>query len=759
MSFRTGLLRATGSSSRRPVVANPSSLRIFSRSNSHVGGLTRDAIKKRSRIQSYLDTLKIASQRSEVEVINQYYPALAWEASQLATSSPSSSSSPESSHAISEDQLEAILETLAASGRPVDLSHIDGILADMSDIFGTPPTADTHTAIIRGLIRCQNAQTVVRWFENMPDKPGGIRPTLEHYHLLLEASPEFASFKNMRSIVQNMYKTGCLPDNETYKILLQALWQLSPQPPPPPHIMPILQEMKKNGLPYDLTILNFLANAYHTRGLTRWADEIKSHYYQTFTSHISPSQTAENIWTPRFSQTVCKEGLSAGLALYPEFLEAGGKPSFRIFNALLRHSCTLDDMKRISQELGMKPTQTQWAMMIAEAAKRGFLGTGLSLYQKARNAGISPSAPMVGVLIRALFKHNSVPYTEKVIDKALELYDDLKHAVPEDSPISTDPRVHNEGPDTDIYTRLLHGLSLAENGRRYSRAISSLLEDIKIRGMEVYSMNASIAVMRIRLAGGEEEAFREYQRRRNTLDQTGYERVLDAFCRLSVQGGVRIPSLSRYFNIVKDMRQAGYEVTPQIYTILLRHMGKLGTRTKQDPEYISLTPRLIAATRRIHDLITLDATISPEPYLWNQMMDTYQRLNCFGDAYRVWDQMFISKRFDHVSVSIIFDACGYAKATHLLEQIMTRLRRENFELNLHNWNTYIECLCRMERLSAAVKVLCLDMTGDILPTAETVRIVRSFANKPGLDEEIMNRIQQYQPELYQSLEMEKAKSL
>ncbi|KAF9270603.1 hypothetical protein L218DRAFT_914754 [Marasmius fiardii PR-910] len=750
MSFRTRLVRAT-LSSRRVILNNTSYSRIPSRSRSHGTVSKRDVNGNSSRLQTYLDTLKTASQQSEAEVINQYYPALAWEASQLTSSSSSSPESIGSSPAISEDHLEAMLETLAASGRSVDLKRIDDILADMSDIFGTPPTADTHTAIIRGLLHRQNSQTVLRWFENMSEKPGGIQPTLQHYHMLLETAPEFTTFKHMRKILDIMCQKGCPPENETYKIILQGLWKSSSQPPPPSHIIPILKEMKKKGLPFDLTVLNFLSSSYLVRGLERWAEEISAHYNQMFAAHLTQDYVAENIWIPRFTETVSKEGLSAALDLYPEFLKAGGRPSSRVFSSLLRHSCTTKDMNRISEVLCMEPTQHQWALIIAERARRGYTNMAFGLYEKARSLGIPPNAAMVGGLIRGIFQHASIPFKDNVVDKALKLYDDLKQAVPEGTPVSMNPRVHNEGPDHDIYTRLLHGLSLAENGQRYARAVTVLLEDIQVRGIEVHTMNASVAVMRIRTAGDEDEAFKEYQRRRQTLNQTGYERVLDAFCRRSLIGGVQVPSLSRYFEVVKDMRQAGYEVTPQVYTILLRYIGQLGTRTKTDPHHTFLIPKLINATRRIHDLITLDATITPETYLWNQLMDTYQRLNCFGDAYRVWDQMFISNKYDQVSVSIIFDACGYARAGHHLEMIMNRLKRKNVALSLHNWNTYVECLCRLERMNAALKALCLEM-GDVRPTAETVRIVRSFAKKPGLDEEIMTRIQKYQPELYSSLE-------
>ncbi|EEB98404.1 hypothetical protein MPER_02091, partial [Moniliophthora perniciosa FA553] len=147
----------------------------------------------------------------------------------------------------------------------------------------------------------------------------------------------------------------------------------------------------------------------------------------------------------------------------------------------------------------------------------------------------------------------------------------------------------------------------------------------------------------------EKEAFKEYQRRRLNLDQRGYESVLDAFCRISLQGNLSVPSLSLYFNIVKDMKNAGHGITASVYNIILRHFGQIGTKAKTDPSYLHLMGKLVGATRR--------------------------RLGCFADAWRVWDQMSISGRFDHVSISVILDACGHAGATHLAQQVIQRLKK------------------------------------------------------------------------------------
>ncbi|KAJ8084440.1 hypothetical protein PM082_003210 [Marasmius tenuissimus] len=735
MSLRTGFIRASSSS-------RCATSRNFSRPNSS---------NATSRIQHYVDTL-ISAKGNRLDVISQYYPALAREASQLQASLPSSSTQPQANRLVSPDYLESMLQTLAAAGRPADLKQIEDILADMTDVFNTPPTPETHSAIIRGLLRCQKPLTIIRWLESMPEKPGGVTPTLEHYHMFLEASPQFTSFKNMQNIVLSMSASGCSPTNETYKLLLRGLWTLSASPPPPSHIATFLWDMRERELGDDPSILSFISNEYRSRGLTKWASEIATTFNQILGSHHSPHGNVEKLWSSRFSNAVTKRGLHEALELYPEFLKDGGKPSSVIFNSLLRHSCSLEDMQTISKALGIEPTRAQWSMIISDNCKRGRVQVAQGLYAKARDAGVQPYAPMNGPLIRGLFRNASTPISSEVIDAALEIYDDLHKAIPMDSPVALSTETHNEGPDFDIYTELFHGLSLAQDPRRYASTIKALTEDMKARGIEIHGLNASMAVMRMRSAPNEEEAYNEYLRRRSALDQTGYERVLDAFCGRCLNNGAAVPSISRYFSIVSDLRKAGYQVTSNVYAIILRYLGRLGTQSRRYAECDNLRSPLISATRRIHDLITLDAAFSPDCTLWNQLMDTYQRLGLYGDSYRVWDQMYISKNFDHVSVSVVFDACGFGKLGHLLEETRRRLARDRFQMNLHNWNTYIESLCRMGKLNEALKVLCLEMTGDTRPTPESATIVRSFARRPELDREIMNRIERHQPQLYELLE-------
>jgi pentatricopeptide repeat protein len=261
-------------------------------------------------------------------------------------------------------------------------------------------------------------------------------------------------------------------------------------------------------------------------------------------------------------------------------------------------------------------------------------------------------------------------------------------------------------------------------------------------------------------APNEEEAFKAYRKLHTQLDFDGYVKVLTAFCDLPFTSAVgdplRIPSPHLYFQIVQDMRDMNIVITQVVYTILLRQVGDLATRAKQvhTPVAATILEKLMTVVRRTHDLITIDASITPDTHLYNQLLDTYQRLGGFAETCRVWDQMYMSGNYDHISVSVVLDACGYAQAANTAMGIVNRLFKSQFKFNQHNWDTWVECLCRLGHLNDALKVVCLQMGRDgiaLAPTANTVRILLSFARKDNLEGEVLNRIKSYLPDVWAKL--------
>jgi len=267
--------------------------------------------------------------------------------------------------------------------------------------------------------------------------------------------------------------------------------------------------------------------------------------------------------------------------------------------------------------------------------------------------------------------------------------------------------------------------------------------------------------VRMRISSTYEDALSAYRSVRavkpRMFDGKAYTAILHAYCTLQL-GEFAFPPSQGFFEIAKDMQDEGYPKTPQIYTILLGHYAKSAKqfRTMKDVGMReSLRRVLLETVRKTHNLISLDASLSPDVALWNQLMDTYNRVGSISDALEIWTVLRTSGQVNNTSVSIILDACAYARADVKAASIFSALKSSAFPLNLHNWNTWVECLCRLHRLDGALKVACVEMPQlddrSCHPDESTVDILIKFAARAGKEREVRSLIEQYLPILWSTL--------
>jgi pentatricopeptide repeat protein len=748
MSLSSGLIRLAGLRALARTSQNVSQ-NLISRHNS---AATYDPLSL-----SYTLLQKLKS-KDGLSAIHTYYPALVAELKKTPTSSTSRPPPP-----LNQQQIVSLLEVLGASGRPADLQRVEEILSDMPTMFGIEPSIEVHTAIIRALIKHGNVHSIQRWLSNMSSRPGHFSPTLGQFHIVLEACINLASFKFMRSLIRSMRQYGCKPTNETYKILIRARWELAVQEEKVPHVIAfsaILDDMKQAGLPYDPEIGALLHDEYAERDLITYAKQIQALYQSQFPDVETPQARQETELNDILSRTAQTQGVKAAIGLFRSTVGEGQVASAATLRAILRHSRTTDELQIVEQEFETPVPVAHWSILINNNIRTGHLPEALSIYEQTKTAGIVPDAALVGPLIRALCRTSLKTPSDESLDHALSIYNDLAQV---DTPPSTHEAplgspAHSFGPDADIYQTLLRGLASSENIKKYFPIAKTLMEDMESRHVPMnnsFTASSNIVLL-MKRSPSVDEALEVYHTLRAGLDEKGYAIVLNAFCKLSFGEGIQVPSLSSYFEIVKDMRRAGLEITVEVYTILLNQLGVIATQMmQQDAEFSpAIRDKLLTTTRRTHDLLTLDAAVSPDAYVWNQLMDTYQRLGCFADSYRVWDMMYLSGRFDHVSVSIILDACGYAGAWQVAKRICTNLFRDRFSFNLHNWNTWLECLCRLGKLNDAVKVACLEMGKEqntVTPNVDSARILIKFARRDNQHPEVLSRLQRYLPDLWKTL--------
>ncbi|KAG6910532.1 hypothetical protein DXG01_009951 [Tephrocybe rancida] len=680
----------------------------------------------------------------------QYYPTLVTE---LRRTAAYSSSKPPPT--LTRKQLLQLLDALATSGRPEDLQRIEEILEHMPSMFGVELTSDIHTVIIRGLVKHGNDHTIHKWILNMPLRPTPFTPTLEQYHILLEACLKLSPFKFLRHVVREMRSTGCKPTSETFKYLVRSRWDAANQEGKKPHLKvfsSILDDMQLINLPYDESFAELLYTSYGD--YVKWGKLIKDEYRTRF---LADSRVVQfGLWNAKLSDIAQDKGVEAAMDyFFKTLVPRGCEPTPQILRAILRHSKTLDDVLTVRERFDVPPSVDHFSILITNNVRAGNIAGALAVYDESKVAGIVPDAALVHPLIQALCAAGRDMPTDESLDRALTIYHDLAAVAAPSPEVKANYSQHATGPDASIYYTLLRGCAISPNLNKYFPIAKQLLDDMENHDMMKNDSTAasSIIVLFMRRAENVTDALEAYYGLRSSLDEKGYAIVLDAFSKLSFNNELPVPSLTRYFGIVKDMRRAGLEITIEVYTTLLRQIALV---PKMYPDRLTsdYVDELVVTTRRVHDFLTLDAAVSPDEQIWNQLMNTYQHLECFGDAYRVWETMYLSGRFNHVSVSIILDACGYAGAWQIAKKICAQLFRDRFSFNLHNWNTWVECLCRMRRLNDALKVVCLEMGkhgNTVPPDVETARILIKFARRDGMEADTLQRLEQYLPDLWKRL--------
>lgn len=700
----------------------------------------------KDQIEGFARALK--KSRNKRDDILAYYPSVASQVRWSLSNNPKPTVTKAPATYI--EHLHTVVETLAMSGQGSDLKCIEQILQDLPIIFLLDPSPEIHTTIIRGLVKNGNMLSALLWLKTMSTKPGQLQPTLGQYHLLLEScitstSPQ-VSLKFMKSVVKAMRDTDCRPTHDTYTILIRYLWSKPDVVLPPTIFETLIQEMSEDYLPLSQQIADLLYEAYADRGLMKLADQILQAYRKSVpTTLITPDQIRDARWLDGLSRESFRLGVNGALTLFKELQKDGAVGTTDVLKALLRGSTTTEDLMKAQEATGIQATAIHWSMLTSKNARRGRLPHALSIYKDSREAGITPTLSVLGPLIRAF----CLVGTEDSLDEAFSLYQDLAAA---DEPGS--PTTQNIGPDVAIYQSLLSGLSLISNSTKALNITNMLLANMSARDIPLNGMGHYVISIRIRNASNEAEAYDIYQDLKHTVQGLGFVKVIDEFCALSHRGGLHVPSLEKIFTIIGDMKRSGQSINSSVYTMLLGHFNAIALRIDEQSTSSEFVDRYCDIVRRIHDLLVLES-FSPEAPLWKLLMDTYRRVGRHHDVYRVWEQIFLSGKYDHENVNIVLDSCGLSQDLSAAKNVYTRLNEGSYTFTKENWDSWVECLCRTNQVNEAVKTVCLEMSRrGVQPDETTVRVLLDFTEKSGLAKEVMVRIERHLPQVWRSLPVE-----
>jgi pentatricopeptide repeat protein len=630
-----------------------------------------------------------------------------------------------SNHSTTLQRIRLVLASLAESGQEEDMRHIETILRDVYPILGLSSKRPDYMFVFQRLLHHGYYQQALSLLLAMKRS---FIPEANHFHMLLEKWSKTASFSTLQHSVGAFYDVNPKLLDETFLLLLDACFTAAIREDTPldfNEVSALVRWCTGKGMPSDPVISSNLYQAFAEAGDFDNARRIVAIYESAsrpdidFDDRPSPPSKALSSRSVRALKMLAK-------------------------------ATSYAEMQTVSKTLHFSCQSQHYKVVISNCVKSGKVRNAFYIYAKSKEAGVIPTATMVAPLIKSLYNGNYLDSSDEAIDRALAIHRHLSDAW---------PKAQSGVPPAKFYYALIRMAISSPDTAKYISVIETLLSDMEFRG---YTDNPSFIattniIIEMRKAGSFSKVMPFYREHRGQLNQQGFMQILQEYCRLSFSGDLEVPLITEYFSIINHMRMQNVPLTPKVYTIILHQVGLIATKLRYsvlDPNLPRgvIYQRLVETTRRIHQFLTLDASISPDAILWNQLLNTYQRLGLYHDMEKLWQMMYLSGRFDQITVNIVIDAHGFSGNLRSVRSIIAKLLKEGHSLDRRNWDTLVEALCRNHYFGEALKVICIEMRRHNLePQVETIRIFQKFGRREGVWDLYKPSLASALPELWNSL--------
>lgn len=614
-----------------------------------------------------------------------------------------------------EERLVFILKLLAQSGRPEDIARIDEILVNLFPLLQIPASRDVYNTILQSLVDADHGAQAREFLTRIHRSPDHPDADIDQLNIVLKGCKNGILFADALVDIQRL---KLQPTNETFQLIFKAqrdIAVLEKTAPDVGDLSWLIDTCVQQGMTYDPVITGALFDTYAVLSRPQDAAKILEIYQSTCPASTEETQDSSS--------------------------DKAFEPSSKVLN-----------IGKWSKEAFVGGASVQ-EVSLEKCIADGRIEDALEQYEKALESGALPPTSLLTSFLRLVVDSPTpIPYLDRTVTLVRGLADAGRAQAPED------PRRETE---MAVYHALIRVFTSAQDTGLYSPVINDIISDMEKRGLRTDTQLTSVTrvILEMRAKGSFEDAREVYRKNRPFLGVFGYTALLKEYCRISLAGDLDVALITEFFSIVHDMRLARVPIHASIYGIFITALGQAATRiTNEGDPTGHVGQRLVDTTRRVHDFLTLDASVNPDAILWNQLMDTYQRLGCFAEAFRLWDIMYLSRRYDQVSVNIILDACGYLQDLRKARSILARLEKGGFKLDLRNWNTWIECLCRCGRMDEAAEVLLVEMDKrGVKADMQTVGVLFKFLNKGASNEQTANirrRLEAHVPTLWRRLPKE-----
>ncbi|WVN86268.1 uncharacterized protein L203_101430 [Cryptococcus depauperatus CBS 7841] len=680
---------------------------------------------------------------------------------------------PQPSQYLSEEMLLKAVEILAGSTSetPKALYLLRRIYNDLNSCFGYAIQVKHQQAMICGY--CTYGLVKEALLVAVAMDPRSV-----DWRLILHASANVDA--SICNVVVKCFRRMATAAPEDYAMILQVLFS----DPDRSHISleTLLEEMGEQGMLSNRTIQAALLRAYISLGLFEKAQQIIDGWNLSTTENIEPPMWEAAVFyyiaindVPKLQTIVANmSGIgyevpqdailalaldninrsinSRSKVLYPEMITA---------IELAEHMCKSIASGRV------------WAKMIEgyllRVKNRDSVEVALQLYEESQGRGLPRDIELASTLIIALCSSRK----QGRLEDALRIYDDFMGVASEVDLMQATVRSHL----AIIYEKLL--IACARTHPPPMASVIRLLNDMRALSLDFTSINlTSLLILLMRASPDHTAAYNVYSHfyalNSTAIGRLGFSAILTTFLSLSWKNSLYPPS-DLFISMMKDMNRAGYTPDSYILSALLKQYGLLAIRIRRQKTLgcEETIASLAHSISKIHTLIKLDPIISPDVPLLTALMDAYNKVGCFSEAFGVWDELVQRRAREppenvqqvySASVNVILDACGWSYSLHKARKAWGWARKWALVWEKKHWDAWIECLCRCGELEEACRVACVEMgSGKVpRPDKDTIRLLCKFGRRDSERgrkvqevERVMGEIRKKWPEWWEELSTEK----
>jgi len=489
---------------------------------------------------------------------------------------------------------------------------------------------------------------------------------------------------------------------------------------------------------------------------------------------VGLSAEAPDLTTAQVDLAIYKDDRDGMIALCKGLEQNGIRPPIEAMAYLAKgrlkgvNSSSAVEMVRAvdesEREMGTEATVSLWTSLIEQVTDRSLddptLDSAVEMYDNARSRGVVVDLKLARSLIYPLCS----PSPPR-LRQALEVYYDLIGSEPPVTDLDSRKTL------SDIYHALLD--SCGKTPQTFDTAIR-LVHDMRSRGIafESHHQPSALIFHLMRIAPDHNSAFKIYSLIHSldpsVLNHDDFEAIAISLLQLSWDKSPFVP-VNLLIEMMKDMHRAGYQPGPKILTSLLKQYGTQASAIRHlDQEGDTKRSVRLGITQSIdslHRRIKLDPMIEVDIPLLNALMDAYQRVSAWADAFEVWEELVDRRSRENPetvkeeygpTMSIILDTCGWALLPHRARKIWAWARRHDLVGTTKIWNGYIECLCRCGEMDQALEIVFEEMRegveGACRPDFATCQILLKFSWR---DErwfrDVQERVKRRFPEWWEDL--------